>query len=356
MTHSRLAGKFEAARRDGRACFIPYLTAGDPEPLDDGRAQPGARPSGADVLKLGVPFSDPIADGPTAQRAAGRALAGRNNARGRAGVRAEGLALVLFSYVNPLFSPGFAQAMRRAAAAGFDGVLLTDVPAEEASDFLPAIAAPGLDPIFLVSPTSPEERMRKAARLSRGFLYVISRTGRRGSSSRRISDIRGARAAAPETAGRRRIRHFEGRRRCSRGRARGRRRRRNQALVRLVESSGGCRRGHGAIGPRNGGRVANTAMNDNELKRLRAAIDELDRVLVNLLNQRRNTHRDRPREEDRRAAGLFAGAGARGPPKRRGREPRAAIPPEGIRRLYERMITSRGGDQRPAKEEGREGE
>ena len=284
VTHSRLAGKFEAARRDGRACFIPYLTAGDPDLSTTVALARELDRSGADVLELGVPFSDPIADGPTLQRAAGRALAGGTTLAGVLECAAEirrstGLALVLFSYVNPLFSPGFAQAMRRAAAAGFDGVLLTDVPAEEASDFLPAIAAPGLDPIFLVSPTFAGRADAKSRAPFSGFSLRHLADGDDGGEEvpREGSREDGAARAPllPETAGRRRIRHFEGRRRCSRGRARGRRRRRiGSRPARGVERAG-CRRGRGAIRPRNGGRVrANTAMNDNELKRLRAAIDE----------------------------------------------------------------------------------
>lgn len=207
MTGSRLAGKFEAARLDGRACFIPYLTAGDPDLATTVALARELDRSGADVLELGVPFSDPIADGPTLQRAAARALAGGTTLAGVLECAAEirrttRLALVLFSYANPLFAPGFARAMDRAAAAGFDGVLLTDVPAEEADDFLPPIAASGLDPIFLVSPTSPEERMRRASRLSRGFLYVISRTGTTGEKKSLARDlaptVRRARRCSPD--------------------------------------------------------------------------------------------------------------------------------------------------------------
>jgi tryptophan synthase alpha chain len=185
MTGSRLAEKFERAASEDRACFIPYLTAGDPDLATTASLARELHRAGADILELGVPFSDPIADGPTLQRAAGRALVGGTTFARVLECAAEirestGLALVLFSYVNPLFAFGFAKAMDRAAAAGFDGVLLTDVPAEEADEFLPSIRSAGLDPIFLASPTSPDARVKKAASLSRGFLYVISRTGTTG--------------------------------------------------------------------------------------------------------------------------------------------------------------------------------
>ena len=206
MTGSRLAAKFDAARRENRACFIPYLTAGDPDLETTAALARELDRAGADVLEIGVPFSDPIADGPTLQRAAGRALAGGTTLSDVLECASEirrttGLALVLFSYANPLFAHGFARAMERSAAAGIDGVLLTDVPAEEAEDFLPPIAAAGLDPIFLASPTSPEGRMRRAARLSSGFLYVVSRTGTTGEKKSLAkglaATVRRARRCAP---------------------------------------------------------------------------------------------------------------------------------------------------------------
>jgi len=207
MTASRLAAKFAAAASENRACFIPYLTAGDPDLATTASLARELDRAGADVLELGVPFSDPIADGPTLQRAAGRALSAGTTLSGVLECAAEirrstSLALVLFSYVNPLFAPGFAQAMSRASSAGFDGVLLTDVPAEESDEFLPWISASGLDPIFLASPTSPESRVRKAASLSRGFLYVISRTGTTGEKTALAGDlartIRRARRCSPK--------------------------------------------------------------------------------------------------------------------------------------------------------------
>ncbi len=202
---ARLAEKFASARSRGRAAFVAYLTAGDPSfdrTLDLARRLDRA---GADILELGVPFSDPIADGPTLQRAARRALDGGATLPGvfaaaREIRRATDLALVLFSYANPLLAFGFRRAMRSARESGFDGVLLTDVPPEEAGEFLPEAAACSLAPVFLVSPSSPPERMREAGRLSRGFLYVVSRNGvtgeRKALPAALEKTIRRARAAA----------------------------------------------------------------------------------------------------------------------------------------------------------------
>jgi tryptophan synthase alpha chain len=141
--------------------------------------------AGTDILELGVPFSDPIADGPVLQRSAERALAsgttlGRVFEMART-IRAEtSLGLLLFSYLNPLFRPGLGRSAREAREAGFDAVLVTDLPPEEAGQFQPALRSAGLDTVFLVSPTSPGSRMSAAARLSSGFLYVVSRSGTTG--------------------------------------------------------------------------------------------------------------------------------------------------------------------------------
>jgi tryptophan synthase alpha chain len=203
---SRLARVFESARTNGRAAFVAYLTAGDPSPAATVGLACALAAAGADVLELGVPFSDPVADGPTLQRAARRALAGGTGlsevfACAAAIRRATSMALVLFSYANPLLARGLGATMRRAARAGFDGVIAADIPPEESSELVPAVRRAGLDSIFLVSPVSSAERMRRAARLSRGFLYVVSRTGPTGERRRPASDldrtVARARSAAP---------------------------------------------------------------------------------------------------------------------------------------------------------------
>ncbi len=191
---SRLAASFERARAESRAALVAYLTAGDPSPEATVGLARALDRAGADVLELGVPFSDPIADGPVLQRAATRALAAGTTLSDVFGIarriRAEtDLALVLFSYVNPVLRHGIARAAAEARAAGFDGVLLTDLPPEEAAPFQPVLRRAGLDTIFLVSPTSPSSRMAAAARLSSGFLYVVSRAGTTGARTRLADDL-----------------------------------------------------------------------------------------------------------------------------------------------------------------------
>jgi tryptophan synthase alpha chain len=191
---TRIADAFARARADGRAAFVAYLTAGDPSADDTVALARALDRAGADLLELGVPFSDPIADGPVLQRAAARALdAGTTLATVfeiARRIRAEtDLALVLFSYLNPLLRRGLTRAAREARAAGFDGVLLTDLPPEEAPAVQPVLRAAGLDTIFLVSPTSPAARMEAAARFSSGFLYVVSRAGTTGAREALATDL-----------------------------------------------------------------------------------------------------------------------------------------------------------------------
>ncbi len=205
IAKSRVSLAFEAAAADGRAAFVAYLTAGDPGIAATVELARAVAAGGADVLELGVPFSDPIADGATLQRAAGRALAAGTTIESVLEAAAEirratDLALLLFSYANPLLARGIGRVFREAASAGFDAVLLTDVPVEEAGEVLPRITRAGLDPVFLVSPTSTPERMRKVAARSRGFLYVVSRAGTTGEKSGLDAalgaTVRRARAAA----------------------------------------------------------------------------------------------------------------------------------------------------------------
>src|ERR1700693_3469748 len=182
---SRIAAAFEKARGERRAAFIAYLTAGDPSADATVALALAVERAGADILELGVPFSDPIADGPVLQRSAERALASGTTLSGvfemaRAIRRATSLPLVLFTYLNPLLRAGIAASARRARESGFDAVLVTDLPPEEAGQFQPALRSAGLDTVFLVSPTSPARRMNAAARLSSGFLYVVSRSGTTG--------------------------------------------------------------------------------------------------------------------------------------------------------------------------------
>ncbi len=187
-TSPRLSRRFARARAEGRAAFIAYLTAGDPSADATVETAAALERAGADVLELGVPFSDPIADGPVLQRSASRALERGTTLvdvleMGRRIRARTDLALVLFTYFNPLLRHGVARVGAEARAAGFDGVLVTDLPPEEADACRPELAREGLDTIFLVSPTSSPARMAAAARLSTGFLYVVSRAGITGARS-----------------------------------------------------------------------------------------------------------------------------------------------------------------------------
>jgi tryptophan synthase alpha chain len=178
----RIGDRFARQRAEGRPAFVAFLTAGDPSLDQTVEAALALDRAGADVLELGVPFSDPLADGPVIQRSSERALArgvtlsGVLEAVRRIRERSE-LPLLLFSYYNPLLQYGVARLVRDAKAAGVDGALVTDLPPEEAGEWIAAARAADLDTVFLASPTSPPERLRRVAEASRGFVYAISRTG-----------------------------------------------------------------------------------------------------------------------------------------------------------------------------------
>ena len=179
---SRLETTFETLRREGRCGLVTFTTAGDPDLARSADILRALDRAGADVLEVGVPFSDPLADGPVIQRASERALrAGATLRRvldmvrdARSSVSA---GIVLFTYANPVVRMGLSPFVDRAASAGVDGVLVLDLPIEEADDLRGAAAAAGIDPIFLLSPTTTEVRIRRAATLGGGFLYGISRLG-----------------------------------------------------------------------------------------------------------------------------------------------------------------------------------
>jgi tryptophan synthase alpha chain len=186
---SRLAAAFDRIRDERRAGLVTYTTAGDPDLRRSGDVLQALDRAGADVLEVGVPFSDPLADGPVIQRATERALAAGTNLRGvldlirslRPRIKAP---IVLFSYANPILRLGLDEFTSRAADAGIDGVLALDLPIEEAGDLRAAVNRAGIDVIFLLSPTTTEQRMRRAAELGSGFLYGISRLGVTGARDR----------------------------------------------------------------------------------------------------------------------------------------------------------------------------
>jgi len=189
---SRITRRFEELRRRGELGLIAFLTAGDPSLEATERFVLALAEAGADLVELGVPFSDPVADGPTIQRSSERALrAGTTLANALELVRRlrrkTEIPLVIFSYFNPVLQMGLEKFASGAAKAGADGVLLTDLTLEEGSDYRTILRGKGLDTIFLVAPTSTNDRLKRIAEASSGFVYLISRTG-----------VTGAREALPE--------------------------------------------------------------------------------------------------------------------------------------------------------------
>ena len=176
---SRLGSAFTPA---GPPRLVTYVTAGDPDRARSRDVLLALGRAGADVIEVGVPFSDPIADGPAIQRASERALAAGSTLATTLDLVREvreqiAAPIVIFTYVNPVMRMGPDAFVARAAEAGVDGVLLLDLPIEEASAMRQALDARGIDVIFLVSPTTTDARLAEAARLGRGFLYAISRLG-----------------------------------------------------------------------------------------------------------------------------------------------------------------------------------
>jgi tryptophan synthase alpha chain len=179
---TRIGERFAALRAEGRKAFVGFVTAGDPSLDRTVEIAWALEAAGADVLELGIPFSDPLADGPVIQRASERALARGTtlalvlDAVRRIRTRSQ-LPLLLFSYMNPLLRYGLARLAADAAAAGADGVLVTDLPPEEAGEWIAIARRAQIDTVFLAAPTSPDGRLKKVAEVSRGFVYAVSRTG-----------------------------------------------------------------------------------------------------------------------------------------------------------------------------------
>jgi tryptophan synthase alpha chain len=191
---NRIDERFRRLRQAGERALMPYLTAGDPD-LDTTRSLIlEFEKRGADLIELGVPFSDPLADGVTIQRASQRSLSGGTTlprilemvGNLRADCR---LPLALMSYVNPIFHFGYARFAKESAAAGVDGLIVPDLPPEEASELIEATAAHNLHTIFLIAPTSPQSRVRTIATASKGFIYYVSLRGVTGIRSRLSDDL-----------------------------------------------------------------------------------------------------------------------------------------------------------------------
>lgn len=178
----RIARRFAELARRGELGLVAYLTAGDPTLDATEKIVLAAAEAGADMIELGVPFSDPLADGPTIQRASERALKSGTTLAGILALvgrlrQKNDVPLILFSYYNPILQMGLEKFAASAAAAGVDGVLATDLTPEEAGDYRAILRAQGLDTIFLAAPTSTDARLARIAAATSGFLYLISRTG-----------------------------------------------------------------------------------------------------------------------------------------------------------------------------------
>ena len=179
---TRIGRMFDGLKRDGRKGLIAYITAGDPAPDRTPALAEALERGGADLIELGVPFSDPIADGPVIQRAGERALKAGTSLKtvlsiaARIRERSE-IPLLLFTYLNPVIRYGLERLALDAAAAGIDGCLLTDASVEEAADYVAAMHRQDLDTVFLAAPTSTERRLKLVAQYSTGFVYLVSRTG-----------------------------------------------------------------------------------------------------------------------------------------------------------------------------------
>jgi tryptophan synthase alpha chain len=192
----RIAAKFAELRERDEAALIPYIVAGDPDLAGTARLVFELEARGADLIELGVPFSDPMADGPANQRAAARGLAAGATLPAILAMVAElrkhtQIPLVLFGYYNPIHHYGPAQLCKDAASAGIDGLLVVDLPPEEAEDLAVPARKAGLDIIYLLAPTTPLERSRVIARSATGFLYYVSVTGVTGARTQLGADLEG---------------------------------------------------------------------------------------------------------------------------------------------------------------------
>lgn len=182
---NRLDAAFRRLRRQRRTAFIPFVMAGDPSLAQTAALVETLAASGADIIELGVPFSDPLADGPTIQRAAQRALRRRVSLADVLGLvrrlrRRHQVPLVLLTYYNPVYHAGARHVLAAARAAGVDGVIIPDLPAEEAQPLVREARRQGVAAILLAAPTSSPARLRRIVRLASGFIYFVSLTGTTG--------------------------------------------------------------------------------------------------------------------------------------------------------------------------------
>lgn len=186
---SRLASTFENLRARNERAFVPFVTCGDPDLATSRELIENYITAGADIVEIGIPFTDPLADGPTIQRASERALAGGatmdNALELIAQVRSTqpDVPLVPMTYVNPVFQIGFDEFARRCTTVGADGVIISDIPPEAGAEWIAAGRRHGVDTIFLVAPTSDEARVEAVAKAASGFIYAVARMGVTGAKS-----------------------------------------------------------------------------------------------------------------------------------------------------------------------------
>jgi tryptophan synthase alpha chain len=192
---SRIATTFERVRLEERSALIAFVTAGDPEPSRMPDILDGLVNGGADVIELGVPFSDPMADGPVIQRSSERALKHGVSLRDVLAMSAafrrknDTTPIVLMGYANPIERMGYAEFVKAARASGVDGVLIVDSPPEESGAWLKALEGSGIDPVFLLSPTTLEKRIEHVAAVAKGYLYYVSLKGVTGAANIDTSDV-----------------------------------------------------------------------------------------------------------------------------------------------------------------------
>ena len=192
---SRIQGRFEALRSAKRKALIPYITAGDPMPALTVPLMRALVEGGADILELGVPFSDPMADGPVIQRSGERALRQGVGLRDVLGLvrdfrqQDSQTPLVLMGYANPVEAMGVENFVREASTAGVDGVIVVDYPPEECAEFSALAKKNGIDPIFLLAPTSTDKRIHEVARSGSGYLYYVSLRGVTGAGHLDLADV-----------------------------------------------------------------------------------------------------------------------------------------------------------------------
>lgn len=192
---NRIAKVFAALKKHNRKALIPFITAGDPNPQITVQLMHQMVQSGADIIELGVPFSDPMADGPTIQRSSERALKHHVSLKGVLDMVSEfrktdtATPVVLMGYANPVEAMGFAVFAAKAKDCGVDGVLIVDYPPEESAEWVQCLEQQEIDAIFLLSPTTPQERIAQVAKMARGYVYYVSLKGVTGASHLDLQDV-----------------------------------------------------------------------------------------------------------------------------------------------------------------------